>query len=99
MMVASANYDQSSSSISKVLATETINLFDNDVFEEDYARVSGTSGMSGMNHHSNLMVGSMSSQGRYGMGSFQSNIQQSSHAGGSSGMNQMVGSMSSQGSY
>merc|ERR1719281_366048 len=47
----------------------------------------------------------MSSQGRYGMGSFQSNILQSSRAGGSSGMsgmvhhsNQMVGSMSSQGS-
>merc|ERR1712133_37252 len=50
-------------------------------------------------------VGSMGSQGRHGMGSFQRNILQSSRAGGSSGMsgmnhhsNQMVGSMSSQGS-
>merc|ERR1719412_2935464 len=58
-----------------------------------------------MHHHSNQM-GSMSSQGRYGMGSVQSNIQHSSRTSGNSGMsrlnhqsNQMVGSMSSQGSY
>jgi len=99
MMVASANYEQSSSSNSRVLATETIDLFDNNVMEADYARVSGSSGMSGMNHHSNLMAGSMSSQGSYGMGSVQSN----SGSLGMSGMihqsDQMVGSMQSLGSY
>jgi len=109
MMVASA-YEQSSSSNSKVtwspkLATETIDLFDNDVSEVDYAHGSGSSGTSGMSHHSNQMLGSMSSQGNYGMGSVQSNIQQSSRMSGSSGMsgmnhhsNQMAGAMS-QGSY
>jgi len=99
MMVASANYEQSSSSNSRVLATETIDLFDNNVMEADYARVSGSSGMSSMNHHSNLMAGSMSSQGSYGMGSVQSN----SGSLGMSGMihqsDQMVGSMQSIGSY
>merc|ERR1719334_2673913 len=74
MMVASANYEQSSSSNSRVLATETIDLFDN-VIEADYARGSGSSGM---NHHSNLMLGSMSSQGSYSTGSIQRSIQQSS---------------------
>jgi len=96
MMVASANYEQSSSSNSRVLATETIDLFDNNVIEADYARISGSSGM---NHHSNHMLGSMSSQGRYGMGS----VQSTSGSSGMSGMNhkseQMVGSMPSLGSY
>jgi len=105
IMVASANYEQSSSSNSRMLATETIDLFDNDAIEVDYGRLSGSSGMSGMNHHSNQMLGSMSSQGNYGMGSVQSNIQQSNRMSGSSGMsgmnhhsNLMVGGMS-QGSY
>merc|ERR1712098_620295 len=40
-------------------------------------RMSGSSGMSGMSHHSNLMVGGMS-QGSYSSGSAQRNIQQSS---------------------
>merc|ERR1719167_1728357 len=40
-------------------------------------RMSGSSGMSGMSHHSNLMVGSMS-QGSYSSGGAQRNIQQSS---------------------
>jgi len=104
IMVASANYEQSSSSNPRMLATETIDLFD-DAIEVDYGRLSGSSGMSGMNHHSNQMLGSMSSQGNYGMGSVQSNIQQSNRMSGSSGMsgmnhhsNLMVGGMS-QGSY
>jgi len=114
MMVASANYEPSSSSNSKVLATETEELYgdlleimdSNDAIQGDYARVSGSSGMSGMNRHSNEMLGSMSSQSSYGTGSVQSNIHQSSRAGGSSVMsgmnhqpNHMFGSMSSQGSY
>merc|ERR1712133_212502 len=82
MMVVSANYEQSSGSNSKVFATETEELY-GDLLEimdsnDDYARVSGNSGMSGMNHHSNQMIGSMSSQSRYGTGSVQSNPQQSS---------------------
>merc|ERR1719334_1057555 len=40
-------------------------------------RMSGSSGMSGMNLHSNLMVGGMS-QGSYSSGSAQRNMQQSS---------------------
>merc|ERR1712126_592824 len=40
-------------------------------------RMSGSSGMSGINHHSNLMVGGMS-QGSYSSGSAQRNVQQSS---------------------
>merc|ERR1719175_233341 len=40
-------------------------------------RMSGSSGMSGMNHHSNLMVGGMS-QGSYSSGGAQRSIQQSS---------------------
>merc|ERR1712098_407270 len=40
-------------------------------------RMSGSSRMSGMNHHSNLMVGGMS-QGSYSSGGAQRNIQQSS---------------------
>jgi len=114
MMVASANYEQSSSSNSKVLATETEELYgdlleimdSNDAIQGDYARISGSSGMSGLNRHSNEMLGSMSSQNSYGTGSVQSNIHQSSRAGGSSVMsgmnhqpNHMFGSMSSQGSY
>merc|ERR1719334_1158793 len=114
MMVASANYEQSSSSNSKVLATETEELYGDlleimdstDAIQGDYARVSGSSGMSVMNFHSNEMLGSMSSQSSYGTGSVQSNIHQSSRAGGSSVMsgmnhqaNHMFGSMSSQGSY
>jgi len=105
IMVASANYEQSSSSNSRMLATETIDLFDNDAIEADYERLSGSSGMSGMNHHSKQMLGGMSSQGNYGMGSVQSNIQQSNSMSGSSGMsgmnhhsNLMDGGMS-QGSY
>jgi len=104
IMVASANYEQSSSSNPRMLATETIDLFD-DAIEVDYGRFSGSSGMSGMNHHSNQMLGSMSSQGNYGMGSVQSNNQQSNRMSGSSGMsgmnhhsNLMAGGMS-QGSY
>merc|ERR1712126_493950 len=77
MMVASANYEQSSSSNFKVLATETIDLFDNDVIEVDYSRDSGSSGMSSMNHP-NQMLGSMTSQGSYSTGSVQRNLQQSS---------------------
>merc|ERR1712133_239819 len=82
MMVVSANYEQSSGSNSKVFATETWELY-GDLLEimesnDDYARVSGNSGMSGMNQHSNQMLGSMSSQSRYGTGSVQSNTQQSS---------------------
>jgi len=93
MMVASANYEQSSSSNSKVLATtETEELYgdlleimdSNDAIQGDYARVSGSSGMSGMNRHSNEMLGSMSSQSSYGTGSVQTNIHHSSRAGGSS---------------
>merc|ERR1712098_655841 len=68
---------QSSSSNFKVLATETIDLFDNDVIEVDYSRDSGSSAMSSMNH-SNQMLGSMTSQGSYGTGSVQRNLQQSS---------------------
>jgi len=99
MMVASANYEQSSSSNFKVLATETIDLFDNDVIEVDYSRDSGSSGLSNMNHP-NQMLGSMTtSQGSYGTGSVQSNIQRSSRTSGSSGMSQVVGGMSSYGTY
>merc|ERR1712136_462506 len=39
------------------------------------SREGGSSGMSGMNHHSNQMVGSMSSQGSYSTGSTQRNTQ------------------------
>merc|ERR1719167_1826130 len=102
IMVASANYEQSSSSNSRMLASETIDLFDNDAIEVDYGRLSGSSGM---NHHSNQMLRGMSSQGNYGMASVQSNIQQSNRMSGSSGMsgmnhhsNLMDGGMS-QGSY
>jgi len=91
MMVASANYEQSSSSHSNVLATETEELYgdlleimDSNDIQGDYARGSGNSGMSGMNHHSNQMSGSMSSASKYGTGNVQSNFQQSSRAGGSS---------------
>merc|ERR1719348_703780 len=59
-----------------------------------------------MNHLSNQMLGSMSSQGGYSTGNVQSNIQPSSRTSGSSGWsgmnhqsNQLVRSMSSQGSY
>merc|ERR1719295_2404084 len=89
IIIASANYEQSSSSNSRILATETIDLFDNDAIEVDYGRLSGSSGMSGMNHNSNQMLGSMSSQGNYGMGSVQSNIQHSNRMSGSSGMSGM----------
>merc|ERR1719334_2827319 len=41
------------------------------------SRMSGSSGMSGMNHHSNQMVGGMSPSS-YSSGSAQRNIQQSS---------------------
>merc|ERR1712136_561697 len=40
------------------------------------SRMSGSSGMSGMNHHSNLMAGGMS-QGSYSSGSAHRNLQQS----------------------
>merc|ERR1711872_560492 len=42
------------------------------------SRTSGSSGMSGMIHQSNQMVGGMSSHGTYSTGSVQRNLQQSS---------------------
>merc|ERR1712025_716986 len=102
--VTAAYYEQSSNGNSKVLATETINLFDNDVIEmgssesfshgsaqgQDYAGGSIGSGMSGMNHHSNQMSGSMPSHGSYAVGSVQ-NAQGLSRAraSGNSGMSGM----------
>merc|ERR1712060_104600 len=119
MAVVAANYEQSSNF--KVLATETINLFDNDVIEmvgsesfssksaqgHDYAGASQNSGMPGMNHLSNQMLGSMSSRGGYAVGSAQNAQGQGyARASGNSGMsgmnhnsNQKFRSTSSQGSY
>merc|ERR1712203_829519 len=101
MAVAAGNFEQSNF---KVLATETINLFDNDVIEmvgsesfssesaqgHDYAGDSQNSGMSGMNLHSNQMLGSMSSRGGYSVGSAQ-NTQGQGYArvSGNSGMSGM----------
>merc|ERR1719346_230538 len=117
MAVTAANYEQSSNGNFKVLATETINLFDNDVIEvvgsesfshgsaqgQDYAGGSVDSGMSGMNHHSNQMLGSMPSHDSYVVGSAL-NTQSLSHAraSGNSGMNynsNQIFSTSSDGSY
>merc|ERR1712060_801426 len=107
MAVVAANYEQSSNF--KVLATETISLFDNDVIEmvgsesfssksaqgHDYAGASQNSGMPGMNHHSNQMLGSMSSRGSYSMGSTERNTYMSNGAASERSMNTRSSSLSS----
>merc|ERR1719347_469792 len=55
---------------------------------------SGNSGMSGMNHGSNQMLGSTSS-GRYGSGSAQRNMHQSTGTGSQRSMNMRSSSLSS----
>merc|ERR1719400_2276607 len=55
---------------------------------------SGNSGLSGMNHHSNQMIGSISSGG-YSSGSAQSNMHSSTGAGSHRGINMRSSSLSS----